>query len=348
MPTSTITNTTTDPSGAVVPNVAVSVTLFGQSAGGPPVPAAGFRISDGSEVVQTINLTSSNAGVWSIPLERNSNITPANTFYVAVENFPIASGGPRYWFFQVGSLNQTLQAALVSPLPALSASTFLTQTAGDARYVLAPGTFSGSTTSSTPGDAGTSGIAASYSRGDHQHQRIDGYGTATTNTTPGNPINQGTSPNLARSDHIHGLLAFRTIVHSGAAQVVASTTDTLLALDTIDLDPSALFNTTSHLWTAPQPGTVMVTWSYRYNPTAIPAANRVATGIYKNASSGAPQIQFPRTTGTATFATGQGFSRLLTVAANDTLGINVWQDTGANATLEVGASVYASFILLSA
>jgi hypothetical protein len=216
MATSNITNTTTDPTGAVVANVPVTITLYGQATGSVPTPVAGFRISDGSEVVQTTSLTSNASGVWTAALERNANITPANTFYIAVENFPVANGGPRFWFFSVGASDQTLQAAIVNPAPSLAATTFLTQATADARYVLAPGSFSGSVATSTPGDAGTAGVATSYSRGDHQHQRIDGYGLvgSITSSYVGDTAAAGTSANLARADHKH------------ARELVPSTTKT--------------------------------------------------------------------------------------------------------------------------
>ena len=93
--TSLISNTTTDVSGVVVPNVPVSVSLVGQIATtAPPMLVAGYRNDDFSETVQTANAISNNAGFWQLALERNSNITPGNTYYMVVEQFPASNGGP--------------------------------------------------------------------------------------------------------------------------------------------------------------------------------------------------------------------------------------------------------------
>lgn len=200
--TSTITNTTTDPSGTVVPNVPVSVSLVGQiSAISPPVLVAGFRNDDLSEVVQTANTTSNASGVWSLALERNTNITPANSYYMVVENYPPASGGPKFWLFTVGNVNQTLQAAITVPLPpALTPSSFLTQAQGDARYVQAPGTFSGSVGTEVANGAGTAGAATTYSRGDHVHPAPT---AAAALSRPTDTAAAGSSTSFAAADHRH-------------------------------------------------------------------------------------------------------------------------------------------------
>ncbi len=86
MATSTITNTVTDASGVAVANTPVVVSLY---------PKGAFRISDGSEVAPVVLTTTNASGVWTLALERNSNISPANSYYVAEEQIPASRGGAR-------------------------------------------------------------------------------------------------------------------------------------------------------------------------------------------------------------------------------------------------------------
>lgn len=169
MATSTITNTITDPSGTAVANVRVIVRTC---------PRGSFRTADGSEVAPTVETTTNASGVWSLSLERNSGITPANSYYEVEEQLPINKGGPRHYTIQVGSSNQTLLAALVSPIPDITSSNYLTQAAADARYLQSPaGLAYGSPPDSRPNDALSSGVATSVSRSDHKHSRETTSGT---------------------------------------------------------------------------------------------------------------------------------------------------------------------------
>lgn len=121
MATSTISNTVKNPDGTPAVGVTVNIRL---------VPDTGFR-TDHSEIVEKLTLTTDAAGLWTTPLERNSDVSPANSFYVVDELVP---NSPRSFAFGVGPLNTTLDAALVTPLPTQLTSNYITQAAGDVRY----------------------------------------------------------------------------------------------------------------------------------------------------------------------------------------------------------------------
>lgn len=181
MATSTITGTITDPSGVAVAGAAVSCTLM---------PAGGFRSADGSEVARTVNTTTNASGVYTLVLERNSGITPANTYYEINEQVPAAQGGVQVWRISVGASNQTVLAALVATPPAAAASAYLTQAAGDARYQ-ALGALSSNTPQIDSQTAGAAGVSTTGTRDDHQHQQAAatprgtmGQAQATVNQTP--------------------------------------------------------------------------------------------------------------------------------------------------------------------
>lgn len=159
MATSTISNTVTDPSGVAVASCPVTVTLM---------PSGGFRSDTFTEVARTVSTTTNASGFWSLALERNTNITPANTYYEVVEQIPDARGGRRVWAISVGASNQSVLAALVTPPPA-AASTYLTQASADARYQALGSLGSGTPTTVDAGDTGTAGVATSASRADHEH-----------------------------------------------------------------------------------------------------------------------------------------------------------------------------------
>lgn len=171
MPTSTISNTVTNPSGTALAGVPIIVRL---------VPRGGFRITDASEVTPVVTTTTNASGVWSLALERNSNITPANSYYEVEEQCTAAQGGPRKYTFQVGASNATLYASLISAIPDLTSSNYLTQAAADARYLLLSGGFgvAGDMVVSRPADTASAGTQPLGARIDHVHDREQIYGTA--------------------------------------------------------------------------------------------------------------------------------------------------------------------------
>jgi hypothetical protein len=157
--TSTVSNTIKDPNGVVQVGVVVTVTLM---------PTAGFRVDDSTEVARTVSTTTNGSGVWSIALERNSNITPANTTYEVVEYIPQSAGGPRVWTITVGASNQTVLAALTLSPPSATPSSFLTQASADARYQ-ALGSISSATPAQVSQTTAAAGVDAAASRDDHVH-----------------------------------------------------------------------------------------------------------------------------------------------------------------------------------
>ncbi|MGH7432352.1 MAG: hypothetical protein ACREJL_01225, partial [Candidatus Methylomirabilales bacterium] len=125
MATSTITNTIRDLNGDPVSGVSVIARLR---------PGPGFRVSDGAELVPEETTTSDVNGAWTLTLERNLDITPAGSWYEIEEDLTIPRGQPRIWAINVGTINASLAAALVSPPPSASGPNYLTQEAGDLRY----------------------------------------------------------------------------------------------------------------------------------------------------------------------------------------------------------------------
>lgn len=200
--TSVISNTVTDPSGKVVAGAVVVVTLYTAVGVG-----GGFRIDDGTEVSPVTSTVTNASGVWSLALERQANINPANSYYIVQEFLPSAVGDPyspqgvRSWLFQVGATNQALSAALVTQPPAGVATAFLTQAAGDLRYVLAPGTFAGTVSNEAATSVGNAGVLGAYSRGDHLHG-MPGVAAAGL-SLPGQTAAVGVGPTIAYSDHRH-------------------------------------------------------------------------------------------------------------------------------------------------
>lgn len=191
MATSTISNTIEDPSGGDVEGILVTVTLM---------PTGGFRISDSVEVGRTVSTTTDTNGAWSLALERNSNISPANTHYLVTEHIPESQGGRRNWRIQVGDSNQTVFAALVTPLPDVSASNFLTQASADARYQALASIGADTPSTIDPDDSASAGVSTSASRGDHQHA----IAAAVPIAVPGTgSLAEGVSTSFARADHAH-------------------------------------------------------------------------------------------------------------------------------------------------
>lgn len=184
MATSTISNTVKDPTGAVVADAKIIIRL---------APCGGFRVTEGTEVAQRYETVTDTNGLWSITLERNSNITPANTYYEVEEQIPLSRGGSKRWIFQVGATNQSLSAAIVTVVPDLSLSSYLTQAAADARYqqLAALGGVS-DIADSRPNDAVAAGVSTAAARADHIHEREDVNGTAAARAAlSGNDLFEG-------------------------------------------------------------------------------------------------------------------------------------------------------------
>jgi hypothetical protein len=188
--TSTITGTVTDPTGVAVSGAVVVCTLM---------PTGGFRTADGSEVARAVSTTTNASGVYSFALERNSGISPANTYYQIEERIPAANGGTKVWNISVGASNQTTYASLVTPLAAQTA-TYLDQASADARYQALGGLSSSNPTASAVADAAAAGSSTSASRADHKHGR-EAFASPVATAPTGNSA--GTATTVPHSDHVH-------------------------------------------------------------------------------------------------------------------------------------------------
>lgn len=154
-----ITNKILDPTGDPLAGVPVDITLM---------PGAAFRSGGLSEVARQVRVLTDATGEWTADLDENATLTPSGTYYRVVERIP---GAERSYNIQVGSTPTTLLAALISTPPSVPVTQYLTQAAGDARYVQSPGTFGGAVdiTTVTPGDTADAGSEDSYARIDHRH-----------------------------------------------------------------------------------------------------------------------------------------------------------------------------------
>lgn len=127
MPTSLITHTATDPSGTAV-GAGYEVECF-------LMPTAGFRISDSTGITRRLATTTDSSGFFQFALERQSNITPSDSFYLIVIHLPESLGGTQTWSVRVGASNSSLYAALVIPSSSSGLALYLTQETADARYL---------------------------------------------------------------------------------------------------------------------------------------------------------------------------------------------------------------------
>lgn len=240
MATSNITNTILDPSSDPVEGVKVVATLM---------PGPGFREDTLSEVARSVSTESDVNGAWTLALERNSNITPDGTYYAIDEFIPKAKGGPTRYIIQVGASNQTVSAAMVNPNPTLETATYLTQAAGDARYL--QGSLSSDTPDAITADqAGAAGSSGNAARADHAHAL-----TAATPVALGTSLSEGSSDNLARADHVHTPLArMGWHLRRAATQTLSAATETDISWDTEVQDTPGNFTAPGTTLTIPTGG----------------------------------------------------------------------------------------------
>lgn len=131
MATSTITGVIQDPENNPLEGITVIARLK---------PRSGFITATGETVAPVAITTTDSNGNYSFELERNSGITPEDTWYNIEERIPDVYGGGNVWEIQVGASDATVYASLVTPTPSSDFSNYLTQAAADARYALVAAT----------------------------------------------------------------------------------------------------------------------------------------------------------------------------------------------------------------
>ena len=103
----TVQNTLKRADGSVVPNVRISIKLC---------PSNAFYNDGTTEIARVIQTTTNSSGVWSIQLEKNTDITPTGTWYEIHEAVSQADGGPRTWIIHVtGSVTPLNLADIIIP-----------------------------------------------------------------------------------------------------------------------------------------------------------------------------------------------------------------------------------------
>lgn len=247
MATSNITNTVKDANGNAIVGAKVVIRLM---------PCAGFKITDGTELAQRYDTVTDANGAWTAALEQTANITPSGTYYEVEEKIPAANGNGKKWIIQVGAAGATLQASLVTAIPAITTSTYLTQAAADARYVQSPGSFAtvGTITDSRPDDTATAGVLTTYTRGDHRHDRETTYGTAAIRAAlAGNDLYEGEvfRETDTRKSFVYRAAAWLqvrdTIIVADATARTAITTP-YEGMDVYQLDTDITYTYTGAIW----------------------------------------------------------------------------------------------------
>ncbi len=237
MATSRITNTIKDASGTAIPSVPVQVRLM---------PSGGFRISDFTEVARLDSTSTDATGFWSLDLERNANITPANSWYEVTELVPDSAGGKRVWFIAVGDSDQSLLASLVTPaqqqptvVPA--GTVYLDQAAADARYQALGGLSAATPSAIDLGDTGTAGVSSSASRADHEHPALSGGTPVAIALDGNNAASVTTQP--ARIQHVHAYRPPTCRVFHNTTQNLAASTETPLVFNSERWDTDSMHST---------------------------------------------------------------------------------------------------------
>lgn len=98
-----------------------------------PVGAA-IRVDDATECSGEVRAVTDGAGFYQIPLERNGNLTPANTYWEIEERIPRSKGGTKVWAVVSGAVNFNIATAGIQTVPEFFPDVALSLEAGDLRY----------------------------------------------------------------------------------------------------------------------------------------------------------------------------------------------------------------------
>ncbi len=125
--TSVGSRTITDPANDPIIGVKVIARLR-------PVEAA-IRVDDETELLGYATTTTNSSGYYEFTLERNGNITPANTYWEIEEQVPRNKGGTQVWAIVVGASDFDISQAGIITVPEFFPDVALTVEAGDLRYL---------------------------------------------------------------------------------------------------------------------------------------------------------------------------------------------------------------------
>lgn len=334
MATSTISHTITGPTGTALSGVPIIIRL---------VPRGAFRTADGSEVAPVYTTTTNASGQWSATLERNSGISPANSYYEVEQQLTQAQGGPRKYNFQVGASNQSLFAALINVIPDLASANYLTQASADARYQQLTGYgVAGDLAESRPGDAASAGVLTTAARSDHKHDREQVSGTNaarlalsgtdlysglifTTTDTNRVWLYEGSTWYLLPISNTPHCFAYRE-----ATQSVATATLTGISMTSEDVDTDSMHDnaTNPNRILLPYVGRWLVNWAA---VTASYSVGLAAGWINMNGTSGQRwgHAQLPSHGASSSFELS-GSGVVTNTATTDWVQLTVYQDTGGN------------------
>ena len=121
MATSNITSQITTPNQAGITVTATLVNGF-------------FKVDSFDEIVGVVTTTTDGSGNWTLALERQSNIAPANSYWIVREDIPATYGGAREWAITVPDSNATLFESLLvellTPVPVVGDDSLYLHRAG--------------------------------------------------------------------------------------------------------------------------------------------------------------------------------------------------------------------------
>lgn len=140
-------------------------------------------------------------------------------------------------------------------------------------------------------------------------------------------------------NYLAGIYAYGAGVFRAASQGVTTSTDSLVLFDTVEFDPSGLYSLSTHLFTALVPGI----WEVKTQVLLPGASGQCYVALFHNASSGSPTYPGGRIP-CATNA-GPSMTREVSLALNDTIGIDAWQSSGGTINTGGGFFTYAQFRL---
>lgn len=302
MATSVLSNTILTPSGLAIPSVLVIARLRGV--------VGGFKASTSTEIATAVSTTSDVAGAWTLTLERNADILPLGSYWEIEEQIPAASGGSRLWAVTVGSVNVNLLAALLTaPPPGTTEVQYLTQAAGDARYM----PISGNTTQqvSAPSFA-ANGLTGALAVSRYVGATAGGKPTSGTFAVGDYIIDQGGYIWICTGAGSPGTWASPARGAIGYAQVIANQTGITTEVDLTGLSVSA---------------TVGVSRRIQIRARGTFQTNTANTGILSRIKEGAEQLNGQ---GFLTASVSVGLSWSNEIVLTPTPGVHTYKISMAN------------------
>lgn len=151
----------------------------------------------------------------------------------------------------------------------------------------------------------------------------------------------GSQGQIVRIDSVPSAAPRNIRVHKAANQTgIVANTWTKIALDTVDEDPSGMWDATNKRIVSPGTGIFIVTGLVSY--LAATTGNRLAF-IYKNGVGWAAYAGVPADNNTLNGAPGVVIPAIIPVVAGDYLELWTYQDSGGNQSVQTSSNLQAAF-----